>query len=583
MSESSDDHVTMSDDSKVLVEISPAVESSKDTTEESSPLRYIDSQKRDEDEEAYRLQVYGTTSYLGDPQTKRSSVIFQHGSNLRKLSRRFSTEIRRRRSSMLEQLPDTPAGWTVLLSCFLTAGLGYEIQLQNSLTQPPITFGQLPEGSDIMSIFEKMTRTPESILSRPIQPSLFVGTRGVLSSTAAYLLDGPPSKEEHLRFRDVVHSTIDGAALGIDWEVPWKSDSTRVSQMTEIERKTEIVQGPILEPVVIILHGINNDSSFGYMKSLQRSFANRGWNAAALNFRGCGGVPMTTPRGYNGANTNDLRSIVWTISGRMASHVPVFLVGNSLGANIMTKFLGEEGMSGTLPACVSGAASLGNPLSINSSLVRFPFNVAMALGVRKTFLQNWSVFSKMTDKLSRQVVYKALLSPTIAGVDRASAPTLARNDPFYPFAFRIGYKDGNSYWLDSSSYRLVRHISVPFLNLTAEDDFLVAAPNRNRLGFCVSNPNIMVVETRCGGHLGWQESPPESSHFGSSAWSDIATSDFFDAIMKTNMERHGSPVTPHVRDLTSNDTAVSARTLKARKNLQDEARRFRATELKSRM
>jgi predicted alpha/beta-fold hydrolase len=112
----------------------------------------------------------------------------------------------------------------------------------------------------------------------------------------------------------------------------------------EDECKRNILKGPICRPVVVILHGINNYSNFGYMRSLQSTFVSRGWAAASMNFRGCGGVGLTTPRGYNGASTGDLRSLIHQVSGRLAENVPLFLVGNSLGANIMTKYLGEEGL-----------------------------------------------------------------------------------------------------------------------------------------------------------------------------------------------------------------------------------------------
>ena len=183
----------------------------------------------------------------------------------------------------------------------------------------------------------------------------------------------------------------------------------------------------------------------------------------------------------------------------------IFLVGNSLGANILTKYLGEEGAAGTLPTCVAGAASLGNPLVIHSGLVMFPFNVLMGLGVKRIYVENWKSLTSMRDFYSRHCLRDALLAPTIATFDGAMAPCLVRNDSSYPFGWRPGgYDDGESYWFDASCYRYLRHISVPFLNLTARDDFLVSKPSRNKLGFCISNPNVMVVETRCGGHLGWQ-------------------------------------------------------------------------------
>jgi hypothetical protein len=176
----------------------------------------------------------------------------------------------------------------------------------------------------------------------------------------------------------------------------------------------------------------------------------------------------------------------------------------------------------------------------------------MGLGVKKIYVENWKSISSMNDAHSRRSLRKSLLAPTIAASDRATAPVFIRNSPYYPFGVEFGYKDGEEYWFDASSYRHVTHINVPFLNITAQDDFLVSRPSRNKLGYCLSNPNVMVVETRCGGHLGWQETPPSSSdknntnQFGtasSSSWADTATADFFDAVMKCNIEMTGSPTT----------------------------------------
>lgn len=58
----------------------------------------------------------------------------------------------------------------------------------------------------------------------------------------------------------------------------------------------------------------------------------------------------------------------------------------------------------------------------------------------------------------------------------------------------------------------------------------------------------MVVKTRCGGHLGWQESPPPrkdangkvipSSWLGGgiSSWSDVAVADFIEALLEIKRE-----------------------------------------------
>jgi predicted alpha/beta-fold hydrolase len=496
-------------------------------------------EEEEEDEDAYRLRVYGTTD--SEQQKEKNSVTTK--SVARRMSRQISRELYRRRSSVVEQLPKTLQGWTVLVSAIGAAVLGYEIRLQKCLTKPPITFGQFPDDSVMAKIYQKMTATGDSILSRTIQPSLFVGTRGVLSSTAAYLRGGPKTEGEHLCFREVVTSTQDGAALAIDWEIPLQVGSRIV---TPEDGKQRILKGPIHNPVVIILHGINNDASFGYIRSLKRTFADRGWNAAAMNFRGCGGIPLKTPHGYNGAYTGDLRYLILRISGRLGEDVPVFIVGNSLGANVMTKYLGEEGSSATLPPCVAGAVSLANPLVINSSLVSFPFNVFMGFGIKKYCLDNLSSFKQMKDPDFQHTLRNAFLSTTIANFDRSIARYVLHNETSYPFSSIHGYPSGEAYWTDASSYRYLRDISVPYLNVSSEDDFLVSRPSRNRIGFCLGNPNVMVVETRCGGHLGWQESPPETdSAFGSISWSDSAAADFFDSVIKSNMDKFGTRLGKH--------------------------------------
>mmetsp|Transcript_41225 Transcript_41225/g.44761 ORF Transcript_41225/g.44761 Transcript_41225/m.44761 type:complete len:541 (-) Transcript_41225:23-1645(-) len=472
-------------------------------------------------------------------------------SSFRKKSKRLSRTLIRRISSFAESPHETPERWSLLLCVAISAFLANEIYLQKQLTKSPITFGQLPAGSFIEKIYRKMTvdkddgnKCTSNILSRSIRPSLFVGTRGMISSTMAYLKGGPfsTSKKGYTRFREYLDMSQDGARISVDWEFARSGEGEDDVLQSEIAcSKQEILEGVIRNPVVIILHGINNDSSFGYMQSLSRAFCNRGYISASMNFRGCGGVKLNTPRGYNGAYTGDLRSLVRQISARVKEGTPIFLVGNSLGANIMTKYLGEEGITNTLPSCISGAAGLGNPLSIDSGTIKFPFNVLMALGVKKICFENLKSFYSMKDSNSKAMLRKALLSPTIANMDNSAAPGFIRNDTHYPYGTKIGYESGKEYWFEASSYRYIQHISIPFLNLIAQNDFLVHKPSRNKLGFCLSNPNVMHVETRCGGHLGWQETSPDRT-FGVSSWADTAVSDFFHAIMSVNNETTGKPL-----------------------------------------
>jgi predicted alpha/beta-fold hydrolase len=74
------------------------------------------------------------------------------------------------------------------------------------------------------------------------------------------------------------------------------------------------------------------------------------------------------------------------------------------------------------------------------------------------------------------------------------------------------------------------------MQLIASDDFLVYKAFQGRLAYCLANPNVMVVESKCGGHLGWHEAPPRNYGLGKS-WADAATTDFIDVVFKSFEKR----------------------------------------------
>ena len=68
------------------------------------------------------------------------------------------------------------------------------------------------------------------------------------------------------------------------------------------------------------------------------------------------------------------------------------------------------------------------------------------------------------------------------------------------------------------------------------------------LNHCLENPNVVVVKTRCGGHLGCQESPPpppkrrsssdkQQKGGSSGSWSDAAVVDFIEGLLLIREDR----------------------------------------------
>ena len=136
--------------------------------------------EEEETEQEYRLRVYGTVSPYDDEldhthdknNNKKKDpkngtyATQQRPSLMRQFSRRVSSEWdRRRRSSLKEQLPQTPYGWAVFLSTLSTLTLRYELGVQKSLTCPPLVYGQIKQGP-LKEIHKEMTKSDKSILVR---------------------------------------------------------------------------------------------------------------------------------------------------------------------------------------------------------------------------------------------------------------------------------------------------------------------------------------------------------------------------------------------------------------------------------
>jgi uncharacterized protein len=412
--------------------------------------------------------------------------------------------------------------------------VSYEYDKQQRWSMPPLVFGHA-QSEPMKLIYDALTKTPTSPLRRVMTPKFMIGTNTLASSTAAYLKLKPRKKSQYLQFREVLTMPLDGASILLDWELPLPT-SEEATTLTPDARIHQIRHGPIHQPLIFILHGLNNHSDFGYVKSLMRTFVRRGWVAVGMNQRGLQGAPLTTPRASNGAYTGDVRYTLLQLMRRLAPNVPMILIGASLGGNTIANYLGEEGLSNTLPSCIVGAVTLGNTVSVDALANNKVLQGTANIGFRKQLLdQIKGHFHKLGTHALRKAHLDALLVNNQKDFDDTLAPFMIANDKVYPFGIRIGYKSGADYRKHANSYPLLPFISVPTLQAYAGDDLFVAEPIRAKLSYALANPNILTVETKCGGHLGWQEAGSYIS-VGPN-WADGVTADFIQAVLETRQAR----------------------------------------------
>jgi hypothetical protein len=253
-------------------------------------------------------------------------------------------------------------------------------------------------------------------------------------------------------------------------------------------------------------------------------------------FRGCGDLILTSPQAYDASKTGDVALAVNTIHARFPD-APLFLVGFSLGANIMVKYLGEEGPRAI--GKVAGAVSISNPFAFQ------PFIETLHYTRKPNSLRRLSawIYSVLVAHEYKRYVrrHQEVLADRLKEVARplSSMTTLRELDEHVTVPLN-GWRDLEHYMTESSSSDFLDRVAVPLLGINAEDDPLVS---KEALDYTVrqgsTNPHFILVTTKRGGHIGW------------GSWADRFCVDYLSACAQVQglaEERRREPVRPpHAR------------------------------------
>ncbi|KAI9350296.1 Alpha/Beta hydrolase protein [Obelidium mucronatum] len=275
----------------------------------------------------------------------------------------------------------------------------------------------------------------------------------------------------------------DGGVVAIDWAKPAVQDHEDYA----------------VKPILILLHGLGGGSYDKYILDVIPLALAAGFRVAALNSRGCGGIAIATPQLYSGSYTQDVRLMIDHIHSKNHPSVPMVGVGFSLGANILMKCVGEDGVHSKLTACVSVAnpydLHVGQTFLHSTWMGKQFYSRIMADGLKAFFKKHQNVFDKNPDYeghidpiVSEQVHKTTYLSEFDESITRRM------------FGFRTVYE----YYRCGSSAQFIPAIAIPTLLLSDLNDPIAmkeSIPYADILG----NPNLVLAVTKRGGHLGWYE------------------------------------------------------------------------------
>ncbi|XP_047322777.1 embryogenesis-associated protein EMB8-like isoform X2 [Impatiens glandulifera] len=275
--------------------------------------------------------------------------------------------------------------------------------------------------------------------------------------------------------------TSDGGTVALDWLK--HSDVSDVAyQLNDAIPKHERT------PIVIVIPGLTSDSTSAYVKHFALAMEKSGWNVVVSNHRGLGGISITSDCFYNAGWTEDVREVIGFIH-KQYQEAPLFIVGTSVGANVLVKYLGEEGNN----TPIVGAVAICSPWDalicdrfLNRRTLQKLYGKALAVGLKSYAKLHQSIFSRLTDW---------------EGVEKACSLR-----EFDTHATRVlgKYETVDTYYRRCSSSNFVGGILVPLLCINALDD-PICTKEAIAWDECRLNENIVLATTQHGGHLAFFE------------------------------------------------------------------------------
>jgi predicted alpha/beta-fold hydrolase len=254
-------------------------------------------------------------------------------------------------------------------------------------------------------------------------------------------------------------------------------------------------------PLVVLIHGLTGSEDSSYVRVSARHLLGLGYPVLRLNLRGAGPTRGRSRFLYHAGRSEDLRQVLGRMDGRLAGR-GLFLVGFSLGGNMLLKFLGEAGRR----AIVLGAVSISAPIDL----------AAARLGIekRRNRIYQRYLLARMKEEAS------ALPIETPAPSELEGIGTLYEFDDRI-VAPRAGFAGADDYYRRSMALAFLPEIAVPTLVIHSRDDPWIPFAAYRDFPW-KSNPRLLPLFSRRGGHVGFHGA-------GSTVpWHDRCMAIFFD-------------------------------------------------------
>lgn len=286
-------------------------------------------------------------------------------------------------------------------------------------------------------------------------------------------------------FRNPHLQTIAGhlwKRAGAENRFPIERRLFRTEPEVEVLVETQRPAGRLAGEVVLV-HGLEGSGAAGYMRSLSAAALSAGYATHRFHMRTCGGTERLCRTLYHAGLTSDLLAVLRALESEASPVRPRFVVGFSLGGNVVLKLAGELGESaGEL---IEGVCAISTPIDLAACTRRLADRENRIYELR--FLRHMRARLCATERYQPQDF--AGLRSVFDIDDRITAPS-------------FGFGDAPNYYRSQSAVHFLSSIRVPALLIQAKDDTLVPFAMYESAAVR-SNPCIRLTATDYGGHVGF--------------------------------------------------------------------------------
>lgn len=252
-------------------------------------------------------------------------------------------------------------------------------------------------------------------------------------------------------------------------------------------------------PLVLILHGLEGSSQAPYVQTLLAALQKHGADAAAVNMRMCSGEANRLKQTYHSGKTEDLDFLVRQCRKEFPGR-EIYLVGYSIGGNIVLKWLGEKGIAAQRQVLKAAAVSV-------------PYDLAQSVAALDQGFNGAVYTRRLLGRLKKKMAAKQKIFPDAVAYERIKGCKTFKAFDELVTAPLNGFLDAEDYWEKSSCKPFLQNIKVPTLLIHAQDDPFFPGPLLPHEEIKKSM-FLQTLFVPSGGHVGfiagpwpWQQDP----------------------------------------------------------------------------